>query len=189
MADASLLVGRGDDDHNMPVKVEEYSGALVTVSVQHHAVHDGVFYTTDHLDLALAGSGIMEVLLTVNTRDHIELGALGTGNLLLEVFENPTVTANGTALSFHNLNRFAGDNLSPGIEAYHTPTTTADGQRLMRALISGGAKGAGSANGPDEGTGLTGTWFLVRLTNLTNQEQIAQIGINVHDHGADNGHS
>ncbi|MHC4643870.1 MAG: hypothetical protein ACYTBJ_00110 [Planctomycetota bacterium] len=70
------------------------------------------------------------------TVPHIELAVSVSGSGLLEFFEDPTTSADGTALTAYNYNRNSSN--TPNALFYYDPTVTVDGTRIDVQYIPGG---------------------------------------------------
>jgi len=159
-----------DADGNRIV-VDNYSGALSVMDVAHYHIHEGLFYTISRTELALADNASITFYIVPNQlRLHLRVSALSGGDGMLELFENPTVSANGTAQVGINRNRYSAN--VPDSAMYYGPTVTGDGTRIFDAISPGGYKNF-STGGE---FGLTGEYvlnhdrtYLARMTNLSGQ--------------------
>lgn len=121
-------------------EADPYRFVHVIVDLAHHEVHEGSHFVVTHktADGAdLPNDGVLEVLLTTGAKDvHAVFEAVVEGDFELDIFENPTVTDDGTALAEVNLNRNSSKVAT--VVATHTPTTSADGDNLYSKWLLGG---------------------------------------------------
>src|SRR5512139_1122933 len=128
----------GDDDAAV-LNTDEITGALVTIEVPHHEVHEGEYFTASIYSSSVANNGTLMVLLrTGATRwDHLVFEVAAGGNYECELLEKPTVTGAGTALTAHNMKR--GSPNAAQTTIFHTPTIA--GGVLLRWFMSPGGTG------------------------------------------------
>ncbi len=162
------------DALNNPAAVDPLTSQLIVIDSVHFRIHAGKMFQADHVAEGVADAGVIEVLVNVPTDiiAHMAFQASSGGNARLEIFENPTVTGAGTALSELNRNRRSGT--TADVVATHTPTTSADGTALSDILVPGGT-GGNSAGGVSESFA---EWvlksnedYLIRLTNIAGTAQ------------------
>lgn len=80
---------------------------------------------------------------------HLAVVMAATGGAKIELFETPTTTADGNALSIVNLNRVSGKTLA-AVTAFDDPTVTADGTLIGHCRAGGGIlQSPASAARPD----------------------------------------
>jgi len=161
-----MATGRGFNQH------------VISTSVYHSHVHAGIMFSVDVFDLALAGGGTLGILFVTPATPPIHIlydGELG-GDAKLELFEDVTVSANGTLLAPINRNRNSA--FTDGVTAYQDPTVTDFGLTLDTLVVPGGSGGAAQGGG----AAITLDWELkvssqnlLLLTNLTGQNHIAHL--------------
>lgn len=156
---------------------------VINTGIYHYRVHQGLMFSVEHFDVALAGAWSIEILLRTSAKGiHCLYNASLGGDASVSFFEEPTVTVAGTALTTINHNR--NSSFATTTLAYHTPTTTDDGTPLDVLVMPGGT--GGNAQG---GTGSIlldwelkpSTDYLLRLTNLTGQVQVAHLHVNFYE--------
>jgi hypothetical protein len=76
----------------------------------------------------------------------IQIGVSGAG--LIELYENPTLDAAGTAITVHNKNRNSAN--LPLVTFYYDTTTTADGTLLVETYVGSGTGGPIKLGGDHE---------------------------------------
>lgn len=146
-----------------------FAGSPVVIDGPHHETHCGDRYLTSYIEDVSAPSGTAELLVIVPNevgakRYHTEFVVTTESEARLEVFEGPTVTANGTAISNYNRERDSVNTSS--LAVYHTPTTTADGTRID-AVHWGSGRSSGGSGRTDEWVLGNNTAYLVRVTNYS----------------------
>ena len=164
----------GIKDHDGTVAgVDDISGYLVQISEIHAQIHEGQFFTSTVVDTSVADSGTLEILMLTNgSVPHARFTAQSGGNSRLEIFEDTTVSANGSALVAQNRNRLSANTATALV--YSGPTVTGDGTKIFDMICAGGTGGnsAGGSGGMYEELILkASTLYLVRLTNLGGNSQ------------------
>lgn len=166
------------------VIIERLLELLGMANYEEIAVSKGLYFGSGHFDGAVTGGGgTMEILVRTGSVDDIITTALGGfmssgGEALLEVFQNPTLTADGTPLGQLQVNQLSTN--TPKSTVFHTPTITADGTRIFRVLVNGGSTGnaiGGSSSPFQRLLTLPDTDYLIRGTNRAAGAQA--IGINI----------
>ncbi len=150
-----------------PVLIDKLTRAMVSIGVSQCQVHIGLMYTVDTFDEGVTGGNPVEWLVRVAaTNDaYLDFIIAATGDALLEVFEGPTVTADGSTLTPLNRKRRSTD--TPGTLFFKGPTTTADGTRVDRMFVPGGSGGSSQGRSLQSPVSLVLTEgdYLVRFTN------------------------
>jgi hypothetical protein len=131
-------------------EVDASTHSLVGITYAHHEVHSGTHYFYDsHHDIAKAGV-LEHLIITSDTskQAHFEHGVESTaGQVVVELFEAPTVTDNGALETSRNRNRNFADNNTTLV--YEAPTVTVDGD-LIDSSVYGTGKNS-STGGGDRG--------------------------------------
>jgi len=89
--------------------------------------------------------------------------------ITVELFENPTVSANGTSVTQFNCNRNSSNTIHSVL--YEDPTITADGTRIRIDLLAGSNQ-TSSRGTTDEMILKAGEDYLIRVTSLGNGNDI-----------------
>lgn len=154
---------------NAIADVDAINEALVVEPSVSANVHRGKLFDVTFVDQSIASSGTLEVLIQTGTsKVHLDFSVSGGGNGLLQIFEGPTITAAGTALTAYNKNRSSSTTLLSTVT--HTPTLSADGTKIDEELVLGGS--GPHASGGEGGGGFTewilaaSTAYLFRVENL-----------------------
>jgi hypothetical protein len=166
---AGKVLIRDFDGDGATVDVDAINEALVIEPSVSANVHRGKLFDLTFVDQSIASSGTLEVLIQTGTsKVHLDFSISGGGNGLLQIFEGPTITAAGTALTAYNKNRSSSNTLLSTVT--HTPTLSADGTKIDEELVLGG--GGPHASGGEGGGGFTewilaaSTAYLIRVENI-----------------------
>jgi hypothetical protein len=150
-------------------EVDGVAHGLVGIDTVHRRIHEGVTFSSSFVDVAVAGSASVELLIrVVATRAaHLGLSIAVGANAEIEFFQAPTTSADGSALAALNRNRLSATVATTLI--FEGPTVSVDGVELSHGLLPGGS--GGNANG-GQGDSLF-EWilapadYLLRTTNLS----------------------
>ena len=83
-------------------------GYLATIEIEHHKVHEGNFYTATNYDddVDIASPKYWHIIAPNTTvRIHIKIAIATDTAGLIELYENPTTSANGTEITSYNNDR------------------------------------------------------------------------------------
>ena len=147
----------------------DIDGANVGIEHSHYEVHKGRMFVTTHKFSSVADSGTGEILVVCDNswNPHIDLMIYCDGKHEIDIFEQPTVTSNGTAVSSPNMDRRSANTTNTNF--YHTPTTTADGTQILNLIGGGGSsvftRVGGEAKLGSEFIFKEGYTYLIRITN------------------------
>lgn len=159
------------------------TGSVVIVDNAHHEVHEGHMYTLHRLVEDLGNNNNIDIYLYNITKDsHTVWFHTCGGDALFYLYENPTVSNNGTLLPTYNINR-ASDNQA-SLSAAHTPTVSGVGTEIIGHSIPGGTGGNASGAMLRSGTEFVmapGRTYLFRLTNVSGQAKDASIVIEFYE--------
>lgn len=139
--------------------------ANVAIDYVHHEIHNGNVYKVDD-DATLVDEATRELLLiTANTTKwiHLLIKRRGTGETKMELFEDPTSSANGTAKTIVQKNRNSSN--VPSMLVYHTPTVSVDGTLLSKKLFGEGKKEGGEDRSSDEWILKQNSKYLIKTTS------------------------
>jgi hypothetical protein len=110
--------------------------SLVSTDVFHHRVHEGKYWTvTDYDGNVQAAAPKYWHLKAPDTaiRCHTVMAIAVNDETLIELYEAPTLTGNGTALTAYNNDRNSAT--AATCLFYNDPTVTAPGTKLQNDLI------------------------------------------------------
>jgi len=120
----------------MVVRTNSYERSLEPIQVyrtiEHQMVHQGRTFVTD-VDYGSVGAAISNVLIRTNaTTVHLRkvIGYNAGGTLLIKIFENPTLTSDGTGLPVRCANRHPEEISTNRAFAYSAAVASANGTLL-----------------------------------------------------------
>ena len=147
-------------------------------------VNPGEAYTVRLTDEALVDDGELDILIITPATGAIHLTASATvgGESSVFLFEDTTVSGNGSALAENNRDRQSTS--TTGVTTFSGPTITAVGTELWDGFIEGG--GGGNASGGSARGGLgwvlaRSSLYMVRLKNLSGGAIIAGLTLDFFD--------
>ncbi len=146
--------------------VEAYSKALKVIETDHAHIHDGNGYEVSGLIPALAASGVSYFYINPSVPIHWRDFSIKSdgGPVLIELFENPTVTADGSSITAYNRNRLSSNTATAAVSS--GPTVTADGTRIfVDKIFVAGNQGGESQGPPVEWIIDGGNTYLLKITN------------------------
>lgn len=159
----NVVVVLSGADGNIPHIHED---ALATTSMRHCKVSDGKLFCASKVWVDVVDDALATYLIKCHVDYHIiiyfEFSAAAAATI--EIFETPTISANGTAVVPRNMNRNFTDTLNTLV--YHTPTISADGTLLSQIGVGSGKTGSGTGEmihwHLKEGLG-----YYVKMTNVS----------------------
>lgn len=166
------LKGLISDTVARALRLDSSTHAINTTENAHHEIHEGRHFKADRQDTSLATDETIELLLTTpdTTRwAHFLLTMQSTGEVVVELYEGTTVSAEGTAITPINRNR--NSDTASVVVVTHTPTITSDGTKLTENWIgtTGFKEDIGDrTRGDNEIILKQNTKYLIRLTAVGN---------------------
>lgn len=152
--------------------LNESEGPAAPIDFVHQRVHDGLAYEISHLFTGVAASGVAEILLLIGAtfQAHSAFEVSVEASATVELYRAPTITANGTGLTIHNLHEESARVSTQ--QAFHTPTIAAPGTQI-KVRKAPGTTGALISIGSIVDSALRNTEiilaksqnYLVRITN------------------------
>lgn len=141
--------------------------SLVSLSSIHYHNHVGDIFVYNE-DFILNAAQVHLDLWCIGSEKNAHFTSfevtVGGNPILIEFFENPTITNNGTAKNLSNTNRQF--NFNSSINVYDDPTITNDGKLLIRrGIIAAQSKIAGVAGSETEWILARDTCYLFKVTN------------------------
>ncbi len=178
------IIGPDTGGFRTSVTVEELVGLLGVVDMEQTAVSLGIYFEVGHYEPAILDTQALEVLLRTPVVTVLRTVMLATsvtagGNTLFEVFQAPTVVADGAVLTPIQMNQ-----LSSGVsatEVFHTPTLSADGTNIFRTFLPGstGLNPLGDSTSPFQRLiTLPDTDYLIRMRNVSGSASDMSINLN-----------
>lgn len=159
------------------------SGAMVSVDNAHHEVHEGNMYIIHRMVDTLADDASINILLrNLEEEIHTVWFVAAGGDAQFFVYENPTISNNGTTVPVYNVNR--GSANTSFVLATHTPTVGGVGTQLLGKFLPGGTGGNAGGGSLRQGTELilgAGRTYLFRLTNISGQAKVGCVIIEFYE--------
>lgn len=125
--------------------VDQILGYGVRMDETHHLIHDAELFRAD---IPFTASTLMRALITTGTSKFVHLVAniQAQDAGIFEIFEAPTVSAAGTAVTPVNAKR---TNTTETLDATitHTPTTSADGTLIEHDTVGDGGNNPNARSG------------------------------------------
>jgi hypothetical protein len=168
LATASIVIS-GVDANPEPALTDEITGALVTIPVIHHEVHEGETFSTSLFSLVNANGADITVLLRTGSTHygHLTFTTSGGGDAQVRLLEAPTIQAVGNAMAIYNMKRYSTD--TPEIQAFANPTYI-DGASIPTNFLVPGGSGGNSQGGisrpSTEWILSLNTDYVIELTNI-----------------------
>ena len=148
-----------------PDKEVGYTRPLPAILAAHQQIHNGKGFTHNDRHLNLANAGVSDHLIKVgdNALHVTYFGVVATGSpVVVEYYENTTVSADGTPMALGNNNRTSEKVTTATM--FEGPTITGVGDRLGGTEIPDITVGAGQSSGGQAILG-GGEWILKPNTN------------------------
>ena len=122
-------------DGTTDATVDPDLGALLTVPIEHNLIHDGVVFACFHSFLLVpsATSRWLHVKVPATHYAHMRFRFMSEAKIDYYVYENPTLTNDGTALTEFDINRVTAN--ASNVDVFHTPTITGAGTMIDNGMI------------------------------------------------------
>jgi len=140
------------------------------------------FYASHRFESVANDDSVLVLLKTGTMSSHGFITVGASGKCFLDLFENPTITNDGTTISSFSLNRETTS--SPVTEIFRTPTTTSEGTPLEYGMI--GTAGKFTLAGGDQ---IGSHWwfkpneeYLIKVTNKSGDNADFIVDYNWHEH-------
>ena len=155
----------------------DVSKAIIVIELEHSKIHQGKGWEVSIEAGSIGAGASFNVLYKINEgRPHLRSYSVtvSDGPVTVRLFEEPTVTANGTEVTPRNRNRAESD--INGVQVFTGPTITADGTRLETTFLPAlGNKVGGNVDSAYEEWILNEEYYLLRITNGSNSSITAVI--------------
>lgn len=166
---AKVSVVAGNDGTNARALAVDSSGRQVGIDIVHNYVHGGSHFVWSHTDSDVDIAGPKYVRITAPDtaiRVHLIIEVdIGVSGGLVELYENPTITAAGTAGTPYNSNRNSVGAATATV--FYDTTTSADGTMLDSRILGssgGAARFGGEASTRNEWVLKQNEDYLVKFT-------------------------
>lgn len=111
----------------------------------HAQIHAANYWTVSHVFLGVPNAGNFDLLILCGAREvHCVASVALAASCRAQIFEAPTINANGTALTCFNHHRITP--VAPLTTAFFTPTIGATGTQLLDRFIPSVGTGANAAS-------------------------------------------
>lgn len=114
----------------MPKARDPKTNARVFIRLDHHMVHQEKMFTISDIDTEVDIAAPKYWLIRTpdsSTRAHVKIAVTADNPAVVELFENPTITADGTELT--PVNNDFNSQIAPETDFFYDPAVTADGAR------------------------------------------------------------
>ena len=151
-----------------PVLVDKVTEALASIGIPQCQVHIGAMFAVHSFDEDVADDGTVEWLISVGSVNDVycTFSLTSTGSSLLEIFETPTTTEDGSGLASVDRNRSTDNSSTTSV--FMGPTISVDGTIIDAIFVGGGNIGANTIGGDTMspvGLVLPQGNYLLRATN------------------------
>jgi len=126
-----VIIGDGTSD----IEIDPDIGGLLVTPIERDLVRDGVVFSTFHTfgAVAAATSKWIHIKLPATHRANMRWRFMSEAKIDYYVYENPTLTNDGTAISVFDMNRSTAN--TSNVLAYHTPTISNVGTMIDNGMI------------------------------------------------------
>lgn len=152
------------------------------ITHEHVLVHEGEFFQTCVLNTSVANTSAIQLLIqcAASKSVHLYVKLVAGGDALFQMYEGPTFSAAGDALTAHNHNRVSSKTASGVFTS--SPTVSDNGTLMCQEFLAGGTgQGNGATPGAVQGLATEqyvlspGEDYLLKLTNNAGSNQPLQI--------------
>ena len=156
--------------------------ALVTIDGHHTEFHAAESGVATHIFEVVTDDAAADIFIQVGSVDveaHFETAA--GADAFVYLYEAPTVSASGTALTFYN--RCRGNADITDMTAFHTPTVTTTGtDTLAQVVLPGGEKNGSVGGNAGDGIGWVleaDTDYLFRTLNKGGEAKAISMEVDI----------
>ena len=127
-------------DISRRASLDNLSPTLAVIELPHLKVHEGFMFISSTITSSVADNASIDMMNKVGTivNAHAVFNTASGGESWVHLYENPTTSANGTAISSPNMNRCSLNIATSTV--YMGPTVTTVGTNLSESFIPGGEK-------------------------------------------------
>lgn len=129
--------------------VDHVTGGIIALDSAHAAIHHGLHFVMSDYDSVVdiatpkywhvktpSGSSSSPALPCADIEYHFVFGVGASGGILIELFRNADVSADGTPIAFINSNDRS--DLEIDVEGFADPTVSDDGERVLAQIVGDG---------------------------------------------------
>lgn len=166
---------------------DEITGALTTIPVVHHEVHEGETFQASTYNDSIADDATMMLLLRTGSArwPHMTFGVAAGGDAEVELLENPQVNNVGTGLTVYNMKR--STTTAPTTQVSQAPAIA--GGTLLAHFLNPGGTGAnfsagGTARADSEWILARSSNYVIRITNRSGAAAPVSILVQWYEEGS-----
>ena len=166
--------------------MDENTWGLTTIDYEHHEIHEGDSYITSDVNDVASGGWMSYLIKTPNSTKwaHCLVSIQSEGESEFRICENPTVTANGTAMSLINRDRNSSNTATTAV--YKIPSCTASGDTVIIDHWGGTAKAGVAQSGLSRARGefilKQNEDYLVYISNQAGGANQTAIHVELYEH-------
>lgn len=142
----TLILGENNAGDAIFLQVDEETKSLKVILEPHAQIHDGKAFFNSGLN-NVANAADFDILLKnpANNESHFRFNySVGGAPMTIRVFENPTITDDGTGLTVFNVDR---NSVTPNnMTLFSGPTLSDDGTEIECLLIAGARQEGGTGD-------------------------------------------
>lgn len=155
------------NNDNIELPLDSHSGNMAVIDTDHYQLHQGrTFHFSDNIS-SLGNGTNQYYYYTLTSGAHLRFWSIyaNTGPITITLFENPTVTDNGTAQTVQNMSRYSSN--TTGVTLYKGPTVSSTGTQLESDTLFASKKEAAGAtdDNPLEWILKHSNTYLIRINN------------------------
>ncbi len=170
------------DSDGDAITVDVATGVFVTIEYEHYQIHEGNTFTV--LEVTDLGNGAERDILIVSPKTtewaHLVWEIEHELETLIQFYRDTTYTAAGTGIVAFN--RDGNSTHTATTLVYHTPTITNVGTLVGTIQQGDGKKAGGSDRLSNEFILKQNTAYLIRITNLTVNNNLIFLKLNWYEH-------
>ena len=160
------------DSDGTALSIDDVTNAINVMQYEHHEIHEGKSYVVSGT-VTLASGEYRNLLISTNSTSNAHLIGLVRASAEASIlwYENPTLSANGTAVTPVNRNRSSANAANTAF--YTSPSWTNTGTLLYTAGVGAGAKYGGEENHDAEWILDTSQDYLLRVLSAANGNNVS----------------
>lgn len=141
-------------------------GAVI-IEYAHHQLHQGHLFLGSQAFLAVGNNATAALLILTGALPvHLTFGVQAGGEALVQFYEAPTASDNGTAFTGYNFNRLNTQTVNTKL--FHTPTVSDAGTLIYSSIVAAGTgplSGGANLRAGSEFILKTATKYYLLITN------------------------
>ena len=149
------------------IPTDSISGNVAVIDTDHYQLHQGRTFHFSELISSLGNGSNQDYYIVSPSGAHLRFWTIhaNTGPITITLYENPTISDNGSAQTVQNMSRFSSN--TTGLILYKSPTVSNVGTRLEFDILFPSKKDAAGAtdDNPLEWILKTTNTYLIRVNN------------------------